>query len=415
MMLTAQDELERVPGVPFCAPARPTQRVVQVISHLDPKLGGISAVVPRLCAELVESWQIEADLCVFRGADETPVNLGEGSVQLSSWPSSRVAWMRDAALRNRFSGFIEGAAALHIHGLWEASSTVAARMARQRGKPYLVSAHGMLEPWALANKAVKKRVYAALLERTNLRQAACLHALTHDEAEDYRRFGCRQAIAVIPNGVDAPDRADPDPFLAAFPELRGRTILLFLGRVHFKKGLDLLLAAWARLEQQFPHATLVLAGPDAENSMAGVQDMVRQQGITGRVLCTGMLGADLKWSALAAAHCFVLPSYSEGLSVAVLEALSMGVPVIASDKCHVPEVEACGAGWVVKTEVAAVEDALRAAVVQSAAAKAAMGQRGRLLAREFRWATVAEKMAELYRWVAGGPKPTSFDVEGKRA
>ena len=155
--------------------------------------------------------------------------------------------------------------------------------------------------------------------------------------------------------------------LHAFPELRGRTILLFLGRVHFKKGLDLLLAAWARLEQQFPHATLVLAGPDAENSMAGVQDMVRQQGITRRVLCTGMLGADLKWSALAAAHCFVLPSYSEGLSVAVLEALSMGVPVIASDKCHVPEVEACGAGWVVKTEVAAVRrrSARRACAVGS--------------------------------------------------
>jgi glycosyltransferase involved in cell wall biosynthesis len=412
--MTTSTTLERklYPAAPAPMSKR---RMLEVISHLDPRLGGLSAVVPRLSAELAESYRFDVEMCIFRGPGEQDTASFERNVGHSIWPSSRVAWCRDSALRHNFRSLLDQTDGVHIHGLWETSATVAARLARAAGKPYIISAHGMLEPWALRNKALKKRIYSALLERSNLRGAACLHALTEAEAEDYRRFGCRQPIAVIPNGVDARQTAGAALFLERFPSLVGKKILLFLGRIHFKKGLDLLVSAWAGIAQQYPDAVLVLAGPDSEGSLTTVQKLIGEYGLADSVLFTGMLDEAMKWSALASATSFVLPSYSEGLSVAVLEALSMGVPVIASKQCHIPEVEGRGAGWVISTEIHPLQLALRKVLENSLAVNASIGRQGQALAREYRWQVVAGKMAELYGWIAGGPHPVSFAFEGARA
>ena len=391
----------------------PAMRVLQVLAHLDPRLGGISAIVPRLAGELQHRKSASAPLAVFNnvlGDQQTPLQTASGPA--SQWPVSRLAWVRSKSLRSEFDGLLKMSAAVHIHGLWETSTAVAARSAARLGVPYIVSAHGMLETWALANKAWKKRIYSALVENGNLNKAACLHALTEAEAEDYRRFGCRRPIAVVPNGVDGPEHADAADFLKLFPQLGEKKIVLFLGRIHFKKGLDLLIPAWAECAQKHSDAVLVIAGPDSENSLLGVKKLIEQHGIADRVVFTGMLDDRLKWSALAAAQCFVLPSYSEGLSVAALEALRMALPVILSDKCHLPEVAARGAGLVVETSVPSLAKALDRILDQSSAENLAMGNHGRSLAIEsYSWPSVAEKMAELYRWVAGGSRPTLFVLQ----
>ncbi len=388
---------------------------LQVISRLDPTLGGMSAVVPRLSSELARTANIGVTICVFGDDQERRAQPLNDLVEHSHWTSSRGAWLRDGSLRERFSSVVRQADLVHIHGLWETSVTAAARTSHQVKTPYIVSAHGMLEPWALANKRLKKSLYSALVERKNLAGAACLHALTADEAADYRRYGCKQPIAVIPNGVETPSAADPSLFLKRFPELAGKSILLFLGRIHFKKGLDILIPAWASLQHQYPDAILVLAGPDSEGTQKSVDSLIEKSGLAQRVLCTGMLHEELKWSALAAATCFILPSYSEGLSVAVLEALSAGVPVIVSEQTHLPQVAERGAGYVVPTEVEPLQRAMQQMLDHSEAIHAAIGQRGREFAKEFQWKTVTEKMAQLYRWVSGGPRPTSFPIEGGRS
>ena len=389
-----------------------TKRVLEVMAHLDPALGGISTVVPRLAGELVNRSLCDAELCVFERASEQQSCSVPGQLRMTNWPASRTQWLTMSSLRSSFRQLLARADVVHIHGLWETSTTAASRLAQAAGRPCVISAHGMLEPWALANKATKKRVYAALLERGNLQRAACLHALTSDEAEDYRRFGCTQPIAIIPNGVDQSEvnSCSAEAFLDRHPVLRGQRILLFLGRIHFKKGLDLLIPAWAALAGRFPDAVLVLAGPDSEDSRTGVEDLIAHHGIKDRVLFTGMLDAAMKWSALAAATCFVLPSYSEGLSVALLEALSTGVPVICSEQCHLPEVLKAGAGWVIKTDRLALEGALAQVLENGAEANRAIGRRGQQLAKANRWETVAGQMAELYGWVDGGPRPVSFPL-----
>ncbi len=390
------------------------KRWINVLSHLDPRYGGLSSIVPQLCASITEAGLAQTAVAAFCLPTEQIKPSCLPSQTTSFWPGSRITWLTDRNLRRRFRSAIEAAEGVHIHGLWEQSTNVAAGTARSLHKPYLVSAHGMLEPWALANKRLKKRLYAALFERRNLREAACLHALTHAEAEDYRNFGCSNPIVVIPNAVHLPQSLDAATFLAAFPQLRGRTLILFLGRIHFKKGLDLLVASWAQLARKWPEAHLVLAGPDSENTRAGIEESIARAGLGNRVTFTGMLDHEMKWSAYAAATCFVLPSYSEGLSTAVLEAMAAGLPIILTEQSHMPEIGDNHAGWIIQPDVDDLTGALTTVLSSSSGALRIVGARGRALIKQnYSWPSVANQIAEVYHALASGrlPKDQRSNVE----
>jgi len=382
-----------------------------VVSHLDPRYGGLSSVVPQLSSRLATNYGFAMDLAAFCTTGELYLPSNYPEIAVTEWPTGRSQWIRDRSLRGRFQELVKGVDAVHIHGIWEQSTATAASTARALRKPYILSAHGMLESWALKNKRLKKQLYAALFERANVRGAACLHALTHAEARDYRRFGSTGPIAIIPNGVTLPVSLAPTLFLAQFPALSGKRILLFLGRIHFKKGLDLLIQSWSELAATYPEAHLVLAGPDFEGTRARVEKLVLEKELGDSVTFTGMLRQDLKWSALAAAEGFVLPSYSEGLSVSVLEAMGVGLPVIVTEQCNLPEVKELDAGWQIQSEVGPLTSAIRELLSNSAASNARIGNRGRdLVLTRYNWSTVSDRMAELYRWVEGGPRPHSIDL-----
>ncbi|WP_213803601.1 glycosyltransferase [Granulicella sp. dw_53] len=395
----------------------PSSRWLQVLSHLDPKYGGLSAVVPQLSSKLALGQDLSISIAGFCRQEEQASLLLSSEISVTRWPPSRAEWLRNRDLRARFQEIVRRINGLHIHGLWENSTNIAAWTARSFKKPYIISAHGMLEPWALANKGIKKRIYSALIERRNIEGAACLHALTLAEAEDYRRFGSQKPIAVIPNGVNIPTTIRRQIFFDNFPELRGGKIVLFLGRIHFKKGLDILVRAWATLEKRFSDAVLVLAGPDSEDSRATVEELIVGLGLSPRrVVFTGMLDEETKWSALANAHCFVLPSYSEGLSVATLEAMGMGVPVIISENCHMPEVKDLGAGWVIKTDVFSLSEALEEVLQNKFATNAKIGNCGRkIVADRYTWSAVGNQMAKLYHWIQDESTELNFELLGGRS
>ena len=396
------------------SPRHHRSRWLSVVSHLDPKYGGLSAVAPQLASRLRANDQIHTSLGAFCLEGEQYRPAAYPDLPITYWPTSRKAWLLDAALKRRFFETVAAADGVHIHGLWEQSSLAAARTARSLAKPYIVSAHGMLEPWALAQSRLKKQVYAALFERGTLAGAACLHALTRAEARNYRDFGCKQPIAVIPNGVEVPGTLSAELFLEAYPALRGRRLMIFLGRLHRKKGVELLVRAWSQVrarvraggaggEKTAADACLVLAGPSEDDTRLRVEQLVQELGLGGEILFTGMLRPQMKWSALAAAECFVLPSYSEGLSIATLEAMGAGLPVIVTENCNLPEVVEAGAGWQVRAEQGDLGRALEAWLRNAPAANQALGQRGaELVAGRYSWTRVAAQMAELYTWVEGG-------------
>jgi glycosyltransferase involved in cell wall biosynthesis len=211
--------------------------------------------------------------------------------------------------------------------------------------------------------------------------------------------------------VDIPVSTNPALFLDRFAHLRGKRILLFLSRLHPKKGVDLLLPTWSQLASTFPEAHLVLAGPDFEDTRAGLERIVAANNLQDSVTFTGMLRDELKWSALAAAECFILPSHSEGLSVSILEALGMGLPVIVTSPCNMPEVREFQTGWLIPTTIPALTSAVEELLQNSPQTNQQIGSRGKdLIATRYTWTIVAQQMADFYAWVLGGPVPSSLNL-----
>lgn len=298
---------------------------------------------------------------------------------------------------------------VHLHGLFTWPSRQATAWTRATGRPRIVSPHGMLDPWALRRSRLKKRIFSWLVENANLRSAGCFHALCEQEANDIRAAGVTAPVAVIPNGVDLatiPSAIPRSQFDDAFPRSRGRPLLVFLGRIHPKKGVELLLRAWGSMKQEGRLARdgwlLVIAGPDQVGDRSGFERLCTHLDIGPDVLFTGPLYGEHKWRLLHAGAGFVLPSLSEGLPVAMLEAMAASLPVLLSRQCNL-DADALGVGLLCDPSTTSVGDMLRTFLSTSQADRLAMGVRGHHLVRSrFTWTVVAEEMVRLYAWMLGG-------------
>jgi len=304
---------------------------------------------------------------------------------------------------------IRSAEVVHIHGLWQGHGRRGASAARRAGIPYVMTAHGMAEPWALRHKRLKKQAYLALVESRNLRRAACLHALSRPEIGHLRALAPGAPVCFVPNGVD-PTFFDDLPARSALeaehPELKDKFVLLFFGRVHAKKGLDLLAEALGTLHNDFPDLHLLIAGKD-DGAWAPFADRLGELGLTDRATYVGHVGGEQARKVWAAADAFILPSYSEGFSMAILEALACSLPCLFTTACHFPEAGEADAAVVVNPQADAVTRALRELLERSPAERARLGANGRrLVETEYAWDQQAHRLAAVYQWLAGGgPKP----------
>ena len=311
----------------------------------------------------------------------------------------------------RFLGQIAAKADLiHNDGIWLGMARASSAVSRKLGIPEVVSIRGELTPASLRTSAWKKAVVRRLYADRNLRRAACLHALTEREAADIRAYGLTNPIAIIPNGIDlASFDALPPRGQAAqrWPGLAGKKLVLFLGRIHPIKGLDYLMHAWCELAKRFDGWHLVIAGPDEVGQQAQLEDTLRQGGAGGSVTFTGpAYGADQK-ALLAAADVFVLPSFSEGFSMSLLEALACRLPAVFTPGCNFNQAADAAAGRVAAPTAEAFGAALAELMSLPDAQRRDMGLRGRKLVEEnYSWDHVAGQMAAVYRWlVGGGPAP----------
>lgn len=247
--------------------------------------------------------------------------------------------------------------AVIVHGLWQYQGLATRLTLRGSGVPYFVYPHGMLDPWFKRQyplKHAKKWLYWAAAERAVLRDAAAVLFTTQEEArlapQSFPNFCGRGEVLGYGLVLDELARqAAAEDFLLRFPALRGQRLLLFLGRLHAKKGCDLLIEAFGAVAASTtvdPRLHLVLAGPDSEGLQSQLTQIAQRAGIGNRVTFTGMLTGAVKWGALRAAEVFVLPSHQENFGIAVAEALAMGVPTLLSDKVNIwREVVASGAGF----------------------------------------------------------------------
>jgi len=292
---------------------------------------------------------------------------------------------------------------LHVHGIWLDRQWAALQWQKRSGKPVVVSPHGMLDPWAVANSAWKKKMVGRLFADEALRQATCIHALCASEAESIREYGLNNPIAVIPNGIDLPD-------LESGEQQERKKQLLFLGRIHPKKGIDALLQGWARAATA--GWELLIAGWDDGGHEEGLKAQAGQLGVSDSVSFIGpQFGGD-KERLLRSVGAFILPSFSEGLPMSVLEAWSYELPVIMTDFCNLPEGFACGAAQRIEPEPDSISAGLTAFFAMEESARLGMGMRGRnLVGERFTWAHVADNMKAVYSWCLGGEKPACIRMD----
>ncbi|HTB34244.1 MAG TPA: glycosyltransferase [bacterium] len=300
---------------------------------------------------------------------------------------------------------------LHVHGMWMYPSHLSLRWGKKYKRPYMVSPHGMLDPWALKNSRWKKAVTNVLFQRENLERAACMRSLCVSETESVRLLGLKQPICQIPNGVDLPAPGPGGPAPWAKDLKPGSRVLYTIGRMHPKKGLPALIEAFSRVQKAGAKGSqdwvLVLAGWDQLGHEQHLKDLVKERGMEQKILFPGPLFGQAKADAFRASEAFVLPSFSEGLPVAVLEAWSYGLPVLMTPECNLPEGFAKGAAVKVATDADSLERSLTAYFAEDPEAHRAMGAKGReLVEAQFTWKRIGKDMSDTYLWlIHGGPKP----------
>lgn len=383
-------------------------------------LGVLTGSLSQAAGGLFESVRLPANRLAQEGANVSVYGLYDDLLESSrsAWQGPRLEAFEIAGPQRL--GFSPGMLKrvqtanhqiLHLHGIWFFPSFVLESWRRRTRKPTVISPRGMLDPWALRNSRLKKLALEILYEGRNLKGATALHALNEDEANSIRRFGLSAPVAVIPNGINLPDLAGviPKPDWLVADE---RKALLFLGRLHPKKGLIELLAAWKKLEHKAPAIwdswRLIIAGWDDGGHRSELEERVVEHGLGSHVAFIGPLHGAHKHAALRHVSAFVLPSHSEGMPMAVLEAWSYRLPVFMTKACNLSHSFAAGAAIAIESDPDSMCDTLAVYLDDETKLNSIADAGEVLVTQSYTWDRVVGDMRVLYQWMIGGGSQPGF-------
>jgi glycosyltransferase involved in cell wall biosynthesis len=303
---------------------------------------------------------------------------------------------REAA--GRLSLLMRDRDVVHVHGIWRPHLLQATRVSSTNGRPCIISPHGMLSTWSMSQKSLKKKAALSLGWRAALERAACVHVLNRDEADAVSLVCNPQRVVTLPNGVNLSEvicQPEGEMVWQRFPALRGIRYIVFVGRLHYSKGLDVLASTFALVADRVPDVHLVVLGPEF-GAGRFFRDQIRRRGLASRVhVLGGVYGTD-KAALIRHAQCFCLPSRQEGFSMAIVEAMALGLPVVISDCCHFPEVAEAGAGEVVSLNEHAVAAALVRLLLDDGLRSRCGTAARELSLSSYQWTTIARGFLEVY-------------------
>ncbi|MDO8730136.1 MAG: glycosyltransferase [Candidatus Omnitrophota bacterium] len=383
-------------------------KVLHVVSSLSVVSGGVSAGVRDLCLGLSDAGVKVELLTTLRGYDpyrEGPLDepLKTAGVEPLYFPAHPWGWLGGAhayspELRRELRKRIPAVDLAHLHGVWLYPTDTAARICRAFGIPYIVSPHGALDRYGLRRHPLLKRIYGLTLERQVLAGASLIHFTSRAEQRQAWTFGVDRPTTVIPLSIDvqAAVSVPPGSFRARFPEATEKHLLLFLGRLHAKKGLDFLVDVFVRVAQHRNDVRLVVAGPEGGAGPAARRALA-QAGLLERATFTGLLLGKDKWSAFRDSRLFLLPSEDENFGVSVLEAMAAGVPVLVSQQVGLADAVAGGrTGLVLKRSPAVWAESVER-LLDDPPSCLRMAEAGRQLAQtEYSTNRIAARMREAY-------------------
>ena len=384
-------------------------RVLHVTPYFPPAVpyGGPPASVLGLCQALQRAGvEVEVVTTTANGRESLAPSPAGGDV----YDGVRVRYAERSFPRRFFGARVRAplmealsrSDLCHIHGVWNVPEWWASRLARAAGVPYVISPRGMLQPQAAQIGRWRKAAAFALIERRNLMGAALLHATSEQEAAALRDLGFGRPITVVPNGVDLEDAGHAARGYRAHLGIPSDAfVVLFLGRMHRIKRLDLLADAFAAVRKTHPRAHLVLAGPDEQRLVAGLLRRLSADADHVRVI-GAVTGAD-KWALLKDADVMVQCSDSESFGLAVVESLASGVPVVATRTCPWSALEARECGFWVEQTAPAIAAAIRT-LADDPVRRGRMGQRAATFARQqYGWDAVAAPIVQAYSGIIDQP------------
>lgn len=381
-------------------------KILIVTPYLGVAYGGTAKVVPEIALELSRLHN-RVDIITTNANSKEKIN-----VSLNTWVTQENYQIKyfDCWHKNDFvlsfplikwlNSHVSYYDIIHTNTIFSPLVTLVQLICRWQRKPYVVTPHGMLEPWALSHKAWKKQMYYALAEKVALQKASAIQVLASSEGNCLHNMQITTPLVTAPNGIHKQEFANlpsAELFYQNFPSTRDKTLILFLGRIDPKKGLDLLAPAFARSRALFPQAHLAIAGPDNIGFTPTVQSYFAKVGCLEAVTFTGMLAGSLKYAALAAATLYIAPSYSEGFSMSVLEGMASGLPCIITTKCNFPEAGVAQAAHIVNIDANEVANALIECLSNPQQAKE-MGDRAReFIFANYTWEQSAQKLSAGYK------------------
>jgi glycosyltransferase involved in cell wall biosynthesis len=396
-------------------------KLLHVATTLGPKNGGAAVACIELCIALAErGHQVE----IFTTAIDIPLNWDVRRNQPFNYRGVNIHffqvwglnyyWVSPAlfvALWKKIRTFD----VIHIHSLYRIHLPVTAWICRFFRRPYLVKPHGSLDPFLFKYRRWRKLPHEFLFDRSAFAHAAAIHYVANEErilAESTKLVtGLKNKGVVVPSAVIVPEgtslvginngnvsRLAVERLILRFPELEDKVIILFLGRLNFKKGIDILIPAFAIVKKAISNAHLLFVGPDTDGYGSQIKIWLREHDVVAETTFTGMLLGDEKAAAFQMASVFVLPSYTENFGIAIVEAMSYGTPVVISNKVNIwREIAEAGAGLVTECDVVQTADAILRVLTDSKLSSSLSAKGARLAKEYFTWPVAATKMEVVYK------------------
>ena len=374
-------------------------KILSFVSSLDMSSGGPSRSVPMLVKGLAEL-----------GVDITLMTIRSENMNIHSLEgtTAKLKVLSPSFSRKEIAKYLadERFELIQIQSVWEMPYHKVILEARKQNIPYIVTPRGMLEPWSLSQKKWKKKLAWWLYQRNDVQKAACVFTTAKMEAEHVSNLGITTCKAVIPNGIET----DAYPCKSSVEGVKKQ--VLFLSRVHVKKGIELLFEAWKRLHSDYVDWQLLVIGNGEAEYIHSLENRVESLGLKDSIKILPPVFGEAKIKVYQESALFCLPSFSENFGMVIAEAMSCGTPVITTTNCPWEILNETDTGWCVDLSVENLENALREAMGMDANALYDMGQRAsKFIFDNFDYRSVTRKTLRLYEWLLNSGEKPEFVYE----
>lgn len=373
-------------------------KLLTFVTSIDLSGGGPSRSVPILAKGLAEEG-VDVTLLTQRTEQMNLHDLEDTDVKLKAYEKFSAKEIEEWMREEKFD-------IIQLQSVWDLPYHKVAEMARKQGIPYLLTPRGMLEPWSLEQKKWKKKLALWLYQMNDLKKAACIFTTADMEAEHVHQLGVNAPCSVIPNGIETsgyPCRTD---------ETHIEKRVLFLSRIHEKKGIEILIEAFSKLREEsleLREWSVMIVGNGEAEYIESLKQRVKSKGMEGCIQILPPVFGEAKKELYQNSALFCLPSYSENFGMVIAEAMSCGVPAITTTNCPWEILNETHTGWCIDLSVENLEKTLREAMGMDSSELFEKGQRSsKLVFENFNYRNVAKRTVELYRWILDGGKTPKF-------